>query len=147
MAVFIGAGVLVGEGVGLGIAVGGGSDFISLTCLLLMLVFNTFVGLGEGRLFDIGVIDGVALVVIIGSGILVAGVVGGVLVGLAIVGIASDSFSFVVMVSFLTKFAVPVGSTAGGSVLFVGPSEQLRMKITDMKTISFFMYIDHTVDL
>ena len=82
MAVFIGAGVLVGEGVGLGIAVGGGSDFILLTCLLLTLGFDTFVGLGEGRVFDIGVIDGVAVVVIIGSGVLVAGVVGGVLVGI-----------------------------------------------------------------
>ena len=147
VAVFIGAGVLVGEGVGLGIAVGGGSDFISLTCLLLTLAFKTFVGLGEGRVFDIGVIDGVAVVVIIGSGVLVTGVGGGVLVGLAIVGIVSDSFSFGVMVSFLTRFAVPVGSTADGSVLLVGPSEQLRMKITDMKTISFFMYINHTVDL
>ena len=147
MAVFIGAGVLVGEGVGLGIAVGGGSDFISLTCLLLTLVFNTFVGLGEARVFDIGVIDGVAVVVIIGSGVLVAGVGGGVLVGLAIVGIVSDSFGFGVMVSFLTRFAVPVGSTVDGSVLLLGPSEQLRMKITDMKTISFFMYINHTVDL
>ena len=139
VAVFIGTGVLVGEGVGLGIAVGGGSDFISLTCLLLMLVFNTFVGLGEGRVFEIGVIDGVGVVVIIGSGVLVAGVVGGVLVGLVIVGIVSDSFSFGVMVSFLTRFAVPVGSAADGSVLLVGPSEQPRMKITDMKTINFFM--------